>query len=851
VKSYIESYESLLNENDKRRLEGLLNVGPKAITSATDSKAESGLEAKIKELVAELGKGKMIMQLRLQEEGGQTDSESCNLNVQEAIIDLRTLYGESNRIDTLLTNHQQLNKAIISNMQKDIKRLENRIDTLNLLADNVQGYGTASRENFSDESMIETDRQAYAQAFVDRDGKILTENLECEIDQIEGTLKLGSSESYDRIHTVDGTTIATIEILEQTGEGFSDNDPNYGISMAIDGRNDTFWGEVLLSNGVLKVPMDGIANGAMCKFKITFPTPVTVSRFSFKPYCEYPIEICYVAYTKNDSNSIEPGDYCVAYDADNPILTDKGISLDFPVVTAKALIVLIRQSSATKNHYYVSVDQKDNKEMWSKIAAAEKKLTFETPWVDDDPVTINPSLSQDMLDQFDVRWQQYINTSKNHKPNFLSAVLASPTISLLSGLTKSKKPETPDRVQVERYEYVYGAYEIQVRGQEYNQSGVYVSVPHSVNGNIQTVVLESKEWHPIFLDADGILNKKTWNSIGGIIDYAEPLRRTSVEYSVSCDDFEPWIPILPLDQIYINNELLLFPDRTVPKTQTRFPIIKTPGDQFPRVYKDEVPLMYHRDWAFDEGQDQSIVIMPAWWDPESYYTIDYYPDESTQSAHMIDFAPGSNVSSTKLVQEYFNGAGEPIIDKNCSAKLKYYPYVDRDGLAIRNTDGTLTQEYDYNPIQITLNPSEHELNSQIHKINGSGKVITGEIKSTRNPTTDVPSPKPEARCLNVTDYFSSDLPVLNEYIPTIDVGNPIPTFEYYHTGKRVYFPETFRNDGAVENYGTVNGNAIVKIVYEYLVSGVRCRIVLRRTNRTDASVTPKIDYYALKFKVLI
>jgi len=104
-----------------------------------------------------------------------------------------------------------------------------------------------------------------------------------------------------------------------------------------------------------------------------------------------------------------------------------------------------------------------------------------------------------------------------------------------------------------------------------------------------------------------------------------------------------------------------------------------------------------------------------------------------------------------------------------------------------------------------------------------------------------------ARTLNVTDYSSPDIPVLNPYNPEDDV----PTFEYYHSGQRVYFQETFRHDSihSQENYGDTHGNAIIKVQYEYLVSGVRMKIILRRS-KFDGSITPKVKRYALKFKVL-
>jgi hypothetical protein len=859
LKNYIESYKSILTESEQAKLEGFLNVGDQPITSSTGQTAESQLESRINQLLAEIGKSKMTLQLRLQGEEEQTDSSKYNLNLQETITDLNTLYDESNRLDALITNHAMLNKAILSNISKDVSRLKARIDMLNLLADNSQGYGSANRENFDDGSMTEVDRETYGHLFVDRDGSQISESMNCVVDQVDGTLKLGTSFSHDRIHTNNGTTVATIEIIDQVGEGFSNSDPTYNIAQSIDGRADTFWGEVILSDGILQIPFyvseaDTIDVGALCKFKITFPNPVSISQFSFVPYCEQPIEICYVAYNKIDSNIIgADGGYCVPYNKSKPILTDSGITLDFPMVTAKCLIVMIRQVSAIKNYYTVTTDQKNNRELWSKIAAAERKQTLSTPWRDEDPLTINPSLTQDKVEEFDVRWQQYLAAQKAWEEKYTKDNTNMDVVPILKA---HGAPKAPKRIQVEKYEYVYGAYEISVRGQEYNNKGIYVSKPHTVNGNVQTVVLEASEWHPTFLNSQGgLLTKKSYNDNGELVQTGEPLRRTSIEYYISPGESnENWIPILPLTQIGVNSELLIFPNKSVPRARTIFPIDQ---DNYPvTIYRDEIPLK-SEDWRYIGDGYQTIEILPARFDPEAYYTIDYTPNVSVFNPYEIDFTPGSGyIGDPVLITEMFNAPGTSVIDKNFTAKLKYYPYVDRNTIAMRDVNtGAITPIYNHrfsNPVEVTLNREDNQyVNDAVHRIIGNQKLISGTIKSFRDPNIATLPAGTEARLLNMTNYFEGEIPVLNLYNPIVDSqDNPVPTFEYYHDGKKVVFTETFRHDGPIENYGASNGNAIVEITYRYLVSGVRCRIIMRRTSKYDSSVSPKVDWYNLKFKVL-
>jgi hypothetical protein len=61
----------------------------------------------------------------------------------------------------------------------------------------------------------------------------------------------------------------------------------------------------------------------------------------------------------------------------------------------------------------------------------------------------------------------------------------------------------------------------------------------------------------------------------------------------------------------------------------------------------------------------------------------------------------------------------------------------------------------------------------------------------------------------------------------------------------------FKHDGPVENLEGSNGNAIIKAEYDYIVSGIRVKIILRRTSNIDTSVTPKVKSYSIKCKSLI
>lgn len=861
LKSYIESYISILPQEQRERLSGLLNVGPEIFSGTAEE-----TEARIRELMTQLGQYQIVSNYEPQPE--QTNSELYNTTLKNIIADLNTLYDESSLLDTLIFNHKLLNESALGGMQNDIDRLKKKIEALNLIADNVQGYSSAVRDNFSDAGAMETDVESNSEMFVDRDGTSLYSSDLATVDEMEGTLKLGSSAHYDRLHNSLGGTIAGIKILRQTGAGYAQKSPNFSIEKAIDNDIGSFWGEVILSDGSLQMPLDttgptGASNpvgGAICQFKITFPSPCTVSQFSIRPYCEYPMELISIGYTRDSTDTI--AGYCLP-----PMygrLIEDGKTEDFPAVMATGLIVTIRQTHATDNFYTITKDSLYNRQLWEQIIAAETKTTLESQWIDLEKPE-NPVLAQDKIDEFDTLWQEYLSAKREYEKReqdskiwgflvFMASFAALPTLapSLVTttlersvasaalgyGTYSFLKPdqiEPPQRIKVHKYEYVYGAYEIDVAGNEYNRVGIYVSKPYPVSSNVVQVVLEANEWHPTFTKADGTVIGKKWFDIDGSIKHIDiPLRRTSVEYYVSPDG-AAWYPILPLVQDTVDNEMLFFKESGGSIVASlRFYV---DDSKQIRVYRNEEPLEAGYGWWLmsDSLGYNQVALNPVCYSPNASYTIDYYPFTGVRDPYAIDF--DIYQTTPKTCNEYFNGPDLNVIDKNGSAKLTYYPYVDRR--AIKEPG------YAYNPVEVTLNPSDKYTNPNIHKIQGNPFAITGEILSMRNPSPP-PGSVSGARLLNVTDYETGEEPSLNPYVPNAAV----PTFEYYHSGNRVYFTETFRDDGPVRNIGISHGNAIVKISYQYLVSGIRTKIILRRTNLSDASVTPKVDWYSLKFKTL-
>ena len=293
------------------------------------------------------------MTFKFREQSGQTNSDNYNQCLKEIITDLHSVFSESDILDKTITNHHFLNLSVLSQIKKDIKRLEDRIETMNLLADNNEGYVAASHDSFIDGSKHEskTSKPALYDASM----------YETSRDTFDNALKLSTSSDYDRINS---STI--IEVTDQVGQGFASND-GHTIDSAIDTDPDSFWGEVILADGPLKVPFGSIAEGAICRFKITFSSPCTVSHIGFNPYTQFPLDLISIGYTIDTSDNI--ADY-INIPNEKKVLAGP-TTIDFPMIMAKALFITTRQKHAVRNQYLVSEDRLHDKEMWSKIIKAE------------------------------------------------------------------------------------------------------------------------------------------------------------------------------------------------------------------------------------------------------------------------------------------------------------------------------------------------------------------------------------------------------------------------------------------------------------------------------------------------
>lgn len=385
------------------------------------------------------------------------------------------------------------------------------------------------------------------------------------------------------------------------------------------------------------------------------------------------------------------------------------------------------------------------------------------------------------------------STKVNTTPGPVNTIEKIASISKLSNVTGTK------------YIYGYGIKNIAINHTTYESSGVFVSKPMTINGNIVELSLLSNEEHPVFDSLNGKASS----------------RMTSVEYYIAYKNnpnANDWHPILPEGQTNILSERLFFTNSTA---KLRF-YAKLAEAESTDVYKNGIKLDKEK-WCFTE-KGSSLQLLEKK-DLTAIYTIDYVPDPDYYNPWLLEVTDKDAVRKTQT-DVFDNGTAT-----NKSVTLTNYPYVDYgyiNGIASYNPNTN-----NYRPFKVYLQ------NAQI-AVGGGKNVDT--ILSQSDALADTPFTK------NVTDYKDGKELVLKPY--SIDPASKYLGFEYKQERNKLIFSESFNRGDIAANESQTHGNAEIAVEYEYLETNFRIKVILRKNSGNSIIMSPRINDYQIKFKVM-
>ncbi|UOE58246.1 hypothetical protein IRB79_27710 (plasmid) [Cytobacillus oceanisediminis] len=399
---------------------------------------------------------------------------------------------------------------------------------------------------------------------------------------------------------------------------------------------------------------------------------------------------------------------------------------------------------------------------------------------------------------------QYANTPTGKNSSVQSAALRSsapgPVPPLVDGQDLSNRANNS-----QQYVYQYGIKNIGLSYSLYEQNGVFVTKPIEVEGNIVEVSLASYEDHPLFNELDGMATD----------------RLTSLEYYISLEEnpsSNDWVSILPEGVDVIKCEKLFFHGSSA---QLRFhaDIHET---EKTKVYKNNI-VLNKEDWYFT-GRGSSIQLSIPY-DSSAIYTIDYVPDTALINPWTVQV--GSRFSRRiRKIEHFQNGT-----DSNNTIKLSKYPFVDFDQInQIENYEPNTSE---YRPIDVFLT---------------DGTIFAGNGQVQKEFFPMAYANGSQFVTMNRTDYKNSRDVSLNRY--SILPEAPYRVFEYKQEKNKLIFTESFNRSDLYLNEATNHGNASIVVHYDYLLTNFRLKIIMRKNAGDELVMTPMVNSYQLKFKVM-
>lgn len=716
--SYLESYYNLIPKTQQDRLMSVLKSRYDAVgQTATDADFTN----QIKELIAGLQQplGHPLIQLRKATKYGKIVSKDYNNTMDEAFVDLGALFKQNNNINKTIKVHRLINESVLRDIKAALATVENDIIVHKVIKENKTGITDVKFNSFYKADNLSIDSVYAAQT-----------------DTETNSIKLPKGLDHSSL-SIDGLAMADIDIFH-FGGGIKGTieDESHRKELAIDGSTETFWGEVILVDEPIRQVYAGETQfGAVCEVVISLFRADLVNNIRFNPFTNYPMTILGIYYKPSvNSDWVDIGVESVT--------STTTMEFNFSEVIAKQIKIVINQRNPSINTYKIPKRIINNAQLWQQIVDREFSISTET----DVPI----QATQDMIDYI-TGWQAYVDATKSYEATLKSIgkpsnyeQTQSISESVFDAVTKemtksggenivdplkldlySKKPEVTDElIEVRKYEYVYGAYNIDIRKIWYLETGEYISPMYIPNGAVLETRLDTSEVVP---------------------------SGTTIEYQVATRP-EEWKNILPSGG-YIFQERLDI-DSNTQTGYIRFPC----SGSIDGLYRNGniIPVT---DYVFN-NTDSSVVVASGWYTATSAYTVAYAPKgvtDITPSGVIVNFAGDSLLDA----DETYAGVGS----RQYKIDVGHYPYIN---YSIINDTSKAGKSM----------PAFSDEDGRWLNISGVTKygIASGEYYDILKVTVN------GFDSINRTDYLAGIRPALTAYDEIM-----YPYYEYIHSGKSLYF----------------------------------------------------------------
>lgn len=792
----------------------------KKLTDLIEMKKESGalrteaqIKAEFERMLNNIEKRNGSITFQARQQKGQADSASYNKNLEEIAFDLASLFAASEAVDRLLFDNKQLARSLLSNINKQIQTLQTRVERYRMIAQNADAHIDGIFEHFKIPELTETYEEILRVYRTDRFDKEYNSSYNAE--HVGDVLQLASLQSEDKLRGNGNRKEASIKVNKRMG--VESKDTAHSPAFAIDGSLDTFWAE----SAVTEIPIykndetqwginfnEMAKDGALCEFEINLNHVAEITDIHFDPYCSYPVEIVSIygfETERNDSNMHK----IISPDHENIYQRSKKstnkMSFQFPAVAVSKLVFLIRQENYIKESHLIDEKKQYDAEMWQQLTTSDEYL--------EDYKDPNETMASFNKRNDITGWTVYLSAlekyAKEKKDTSLVDMaktamevvrlgdFTNPLLVKLKTMFPEQQAEiekdeqlSKSWVAINKYAYVYGAYDISVYGRKYNSKSFYVSKALPISSNSVKLTLSTEEKHHDVYVAPTLKSRIT------DIEYYLTYKKNPANAD--------WIPILPLEKSYVECELLsgdtdkdskVFEDyeRSTGKrliTYTlRFPLVSS---KTLLIRRNGIPI--EEDLYMVSEDSQRIAIKEDFFSASSIYTASYKAADEAYEVTIDDtkVPPTQYIDSNGETGEYFLTA-----DQNNTLTLKHKPYLFRKDIFSYNEDEL---KYDTVEEQVLSTSPTFPVNV---KVNGKD-------------------------FFNVTDYTGNSY---NEEDLKKNEG-----YSFAQIGHEIYLGRP------------IDGHEIkdIRVDYHYIATDIRLKAILRRNSTENQSITPSLYSYKIK-----
>lgn len=250
-----------------------------------------------------------------------------------------------NRYDSCNENYkkvQNLSNSILGVLSATAKTINNTMQKYDINISSEKMIGTNSRVvDFLGDKLDKPN-------LIDRYGESLSD--ECIANASTSGVQLGSTLEQSAFN-YGNVRNATSYINFQLGENLIKLNTMAPISNIIDFSNDTYWGEEIITENkfLAQTTKDNYEikeNGAFCEIKIKLESIRRVNNLKITPVCKFPLQLCYIKYTKTDNEHEEKrlfGNSDIPNYKAPYYLNNTGVSINFDTTICKNIFIGINQ----------------------------------------------------------------------------------------------------------------------------------------------------------------------------------------------------------------------------------------------------------------------------------------------------------------------------------------------------------------------------------------------------------------------------------------------------------------------------------------------------------------------------